>query len=447
MKVVVFLGPSLSLKEARQILPDAIYLPPAGQMDLFSVARNQKPDVIALIDGVFESKPAVWHKEILGALEDGVSVFGASSMGALRVAETAAFGAVGVGRIYRMFAQEGLLDDDEVALSHAGSDFGHRPLTEAMVNVRATLQNALEQGALNQAEHDHLVEQAKKQHFTQRTLATIAATGEQPEFLLQTLRQHYVDLKGQDARELLTHLRDLSDQDLPKAQVHTERSSYFLRFSRQDRQIARPHGKIPFDRVAHFFALHSADFEHVSFHGLNMALVQILAEMLEVETEPAEVAAEIKRFRLYHSIAEAALPQWIEENDLTPGDFEILMTQRARCRRLHRWLVRGSYRSGLCTSAVINELRCQNRYAEWLEETIQQDNLVIQSFPDFPQPDYWAEDVPQLLLEHLRATSCRMPVNNEEWAGDAGFRERDAMILELTRARLARRALRELASF
>src|SRR4051794_35869047 len=117
MKAVIFLGPSLPLDEAREAL-DAIYLPPAGQTDLVTAAVNHQPDVIGLIDGVFSQSLSVWHKEILYVLEHGIPIYGASSMGALRAAETSAFGMIGVGEIFRQYASGELTDDDEVALVH-----------------------------------------------------------------------------------------------------------------------------------------------------------------------------------------------------------------------------------------------------------------------------------------------------------------------------------------
>src|SRR5690606_31846846 len=98
MTVVVFLGPTLPVDAARAEL-DAIYLPPAGQGDVYRVAREQ-PFAIGIVDGVFESVPAVWHKEILWALARGIHVVGGGSMGALRAAELARFGMQGVGRIF-----------------------------------------------------------------------------------------------------------------------------------------------------------------------------------------------------------------------------------------------------------------------------------------------------------------------------------------------------------
>src|ERR1017187_1273794 len=141
MKVAIFLGPSLPVTEARQIL-DATYLPPAGQSDLLSAAIELQPDVIGLVDGVFLQSLSVWHKEILFALKRGIRIYGSRSMGALRAAETDAFGMIGVGQVYRMYASGELMDDDEVALSHGSHDQGYKPLSLPMVNVRATLRAA-----------------------------------------------------------------------------------------------------------------------------------------------------------------------------------------------------------------------------------------------------------------------------------------------------------------
>ena len=95
-ELIVFLGPSLPSSETRRIARCTV-LPPARQGDIWRALIEHRPRAIALIDGVFESQPSVWHGEILDALDSGVRVFGASSMGALRAAELQAFGMVGVG--------------------------------------------------------------------------------------------------------------------------------------------------------------------------------------------------------------------------------------------------------------------------------------------------------------------------------------------------------------
>src|SRR5438552_18870027 len=97
----------------------------------------------ALIDGVFESQPSVWHHEILDALDSGVQVFGGASTGALRAAELYSFGMAGVGRIFQSYRDEVIIDDSEVALLPAGADHAWRPLTVPLLNVRWAAQQTL----------------------------------------------------------------------------------------------------------------------------------------------------------------------------------------------------------------------------------------------------------------------------------------------------------------
>src|SRR3546814_18975365 len=105
-EIAVFAGPSL-----REALPPGFkLLPPAKQGDVFGVARS-RPLAIGLIDGYFEQAPAVWHKEILWALSQGIHVFGAASMGALRAAELQAYGMRGVGKIFARYHSKSTIDD------------------------------------------------------------------------------------------------------------------------------------------------------------------------------------------------------------------------------------------------------------------------------------------------------------------------------------------------
>src|SRR4051812_48389616 len=109
MKIYIFTGPTLSAAEGRREL-DAVFLPPAAQGDVYRASLDA-PAAIGIVDGYFERVPAVWHKEILWAMSQGIHVYGAASMGALRAAELAAFGMVGVGAVFKAFFT-GELEDD-----------------------------------------------------------------------------------------------------------------------------------------------------------------------------------------------------------------------------------------------------------------------------------------------------------------------------------------------
>lgn len=145
----VFCGPTVPAATVREVLGDqAVVLPPAAQGDVYRALR-MRPDCLVLIDGYFHGVPAVWHKEILWALSEGVPVIGAGSMGALRAAELHPFGMVGVGWVFESY-RDGVLDsDDEVVLLHAAPDEGYRPASEPLVNIRRTLERAERGGVID----------------------------------------------------------------------------------------------------------------------------------------------------------------------------------------------------------------------------------------------------------------------------------------------------------
>jgi hypothetical protein len=165
-----------------------------------------------LIDGVFDQTPSVRHKELLLLMSRGVPVIGAASMGALRAAELATFGMIGVGRIFEAFAQGRLVRDDEVALLHAPAQLDWAPLTEPLVNVRATLLRAVRAGVAPAPAARTLLTLASAVFYKTRTwtglLEAGAAAGIGPNDvarLADWLPAHRVDLKRADAEAALRH--------------------------------------------------------------------------------------------------------------------------------------------------------------------------------------------------------------------------------------------------
>ena len=126
MNVYIFTGPTLSPHDVCAEL-DAVCLPPVSQGDVYRAGLSG-PLAIGIIDGYFESVPAVWHKEILWALTQGIHVFGSASMGALRAVELASFGMVGIGKIFEAF-RDGTLEDDDGSVRgvHAPTSPRSRP--------------------------------------------------------------------------------------------------------------------------------------------------------------------------------------------------------------------------------------------------------------------------------------------------------------------------------
>ncbi len=171
--LIVFLGPSLPEDEALALVPCRV-LPPARQGDVWR-ALSLRPKAIALVDGVFEAQPSVWHHELLAALDAGVAVFGGGSMGALRAAELVQHGMVGVGRIFEAYHRGELVDDSEVALLHADAEHGFRPLSVPLVNVRHAAREARAARVLAPREARALVDAAAALFYQDRTWPRVLA--------------------------------------------------------------------------------------------------------------------------------------------------------------------------------------------------------------------------------------------------------------------------------
>jgi hypothetical protein len=136
---IIYVGPSL-YNVAIEHLPGELWRPPAGQGDILRAAI-EKPKQIVLIDGVFHQQLAVWHKELVYALLEGVVCIGASSMGALRAAELHRYGMIGIGKIFEMY-RDGEEDDSLVAMTFDAESC--RPILEAPVGQQQKSLDALE---------------------------------------------------------------------------------------------------------------------------------------------------------------------------------------------------------------------------------------------------------------------------------------------------------------
>src|ERR1700712_3931458 len=202
---IIFAGPTLH----------GAHLPASSEYELRAPARqgdfvraiDEGATVIGLIDGIYEYVPSIWHKEILFGLAKGVHIFGAASMGALRAAECAAFGMIGIGKIYEGYASGELEDDADVAQAHGPAELGFLPLNEPLVNVRATLDRCRLLSQITNAEGDLLLAAAENIFFKERTYKRIVrqaiADAERATEVLAIVRDHAVNQKLEDALLLI----------------------------------------------------------------------------------------------------------------------------------------------------------------------------------------------------------------------------------------------------
>jgi hypothetical protein len=211
-RAVVFAGPSLP-PALRPADPAFEWLPPVRQGELYEAALS-RPAIIGIVDGYFEVTPTVWHKEILWAMAQGIHVYGSASIGALRAADLHPFGMRGVGRIFAAYRDGILSDDDEVAVLHGPEELGYRAVTEAMVNIRATLDKAVAERVLDSWLVARLTEIGKALFYKERNwravlrLATDSNLPPMPlDDLTAWLPVGQVDQKRIDALEMIASIR------------------------------------------------------------------------------------------------------------------------------------------------------------------------------------------------------------------------------------------------
>lgn len=207
---VVYLGPSLSREDAERIL-DADYLPPICRGDLAKLPEHVR--YVGIIDGEFYQSLSVSPKEVVTLLRRGVKVCGASSMGALRAAETWKLGTVGVGKVFTMF-RDGILDaDDEVALIYERDTY--RKLSEPLVNLRAALDLAASAGVIDEHERTNLTLKMKSRYFPDRSHHALQGMSPRLRDYFRTVPPP--DVKRDDALELLHTLRLMRAGELQMA--------------------------------------------------------------------------------------------------------------------------------------------------------------------------------------------------------------------------------------
>jgi len=186
------------------------YCPPVKRGDLAG-AIAAKPQIIGIIDGLFFENASVGHREILGALRAGIRVIGASSMGALRAAELSSFGMEGVGEVYRRYQAGEIESDDEVAL--ICDPVSNTALSEALVNIRITLERAELTGVISPDEGSALFAEAQRRYYPDRIWTEVIRGAGLPsdrvEAILAWARASRVDQKRDDAGAALKYIASL----------------------------------------------------------------------------------------------------------------------------------------------------------------------------------------------------------------------------------------------
>jgi hypothetical protein len=369
MRACVFVGPTL---RPGDLAPagDIAVLPPVAQGDVYRVAQG-RPIAIGIIDGYFEGALAVWHKEILFAMAEGIHVFGSASMGALRAAELHAFGMHGIGRIFEAYRAGELEDDDEVAVIHGPPETGYVALSEAMVNLRETLAAAERGGIIGAPTRAALIRTAKELFYHDRTLerlldraAAQSLPAEQIEALRAWLPQGRIDQKREDALAMLGAMQALLASEPQPLQV-----DYVLEWTEawDDATIAAAASRLTYsggsapwladERVLEELRLDAATYAAVRDRALLRLLAGREAGRRRQMVEASARRDVLGRLRARHGLfTRAALDRWLEANAIERQRLERIIEDEAQLEAV------GARAAPDLRDALLDELRLRNDF-------------------------------------------------------------------------------------
>lgn len=424
-KILVYLGPSLSLAKARAILPEAIYRPPAKQGDIVTDVVNLKPNRIILIDGVFRENLSPWHKEIVYALQyPGVkAIYGAASMGALRAAELDFLGMIGIGKIYGWYRDAVTEDDSEVALSFATREGPDGPLyypsTIPLVDIRAGVEH-YEREFLDDPIAKlsrNFLEEMRKVFYMDRTRDLCEKTWAQ---MCPDIPMPVIEQKAIDAKAALTDFEMYESAPIQKP-TPENLSKFFTALYERDRRISINGTEIPQQHIDAYVLLHNPEYERICWDSANQDLALMLCDHLCVSVSIDEIERENIRFQLRCGIETTTdFEMMLENNGWSKNEYNQLMIQNARIRKLqHANTVTKMYRRN--TLAIINYLRTHQAFDYWAVQAVAAEKKIQASGVD----DWLGVNLEtpafQLLAQHFEKEGLDLKCNNEEYLLETGF--------------------------
>lgn len=169
----LFVGPTAyGLPDGLLEQPGLARCAPVQRGDVLAlISHAGAPGRLVIVDGRFGDVMAVGHREIVTALDVGWQVWGLASMGAVRACELSGEGMLGYGEVYEHFATTDA-PDDEVAVLH-GPAPEYRPITEALVDLRAVLQHLVAIGGIAARSAQRIEGRLAESWFGDRSLAAL----------------------------------------------------------------------------------------------------------------------------------------------------------------------------------------------------------------------------------------------------------------------------------
>jgi hypothetical protein len=203
---VVFTGLTLSHDEAQAFVKAEI-CPPVRSGDLDQLSDEK---TVVIIDGVLEPDGILSLCEIRRALQRGLKLKGAASLGALRAYEARYDGMEGSGWVYQEYIGGRINGTDEISLAY--DPLSHRPLTIPLVNVRFCLHSLVSQSVVEACEAENAMSELKSLPTEDRNRRAVLQRlaqvfgRERVKAAFRDAAPMYSDIKRRDACEILQGL-------------------------------------------------------------------------------------------------------------------------------------------------------------------------------------------------------------------------------------------------
>lgn len=423
MNAIIFAGPTIRKPDIIRLC-DATILPPAAMGDIYRAARRH-PRAIGIIDGYFEGAPSVWHKEILWAMAEGIEVFGAASMGALRAAELSSFGMRGIGEIFTLYLAGRLEDDDEVAVEHGPGEMDYITLSEPLVNIRATIDRAVAEGIVLADLGRELTHLAKLQFYKERSWEALLRLGYAAGMALDAfahwLPDNAVDLKRDDALKMAAAMAEfLSRPHAPAAKNFSP--EWTVMWDRATRSFI-PHGEIAAsneESVSPDLVLEELRLDPDRYAGIRRSA--IARKLIDTGSLPDHAPVdltvlrlEISRFRARNGLlTHASLLQWLKENGLDAANFEKLLEDEIRLD------MAGSTGRSL-DGYIISELQLAGTYSALARRARRKQQVLESNAQDQRQPENRLQIMQARLWYFENSLNRPVPDDIDHYAKELGF--------------------------
>lgn len=171
MKIKIYSGLSLKKSEVSALASNFDFSGPVGRGQLLNDIKAGY-HIIGIIDGVFHSQLAVSPSEIMDCLRNGISVFGSSSMGALRAAEIDVYGMIGVGSIYEFVKYDKNFEDDFLAQTFFDEKLSGASVP--LIDIYLELRYLVAKGKLTKSISNLIYRHYRDTHFSLRQSLDLA---------------------------------------------------------------------------------------------------------------------------------------------------------------------------------------------------------------------------------------------------------------------------------